>query len=137
MWVDLFSLIFILHLWNQFCRIIRYSWRWFVAVWIHLLEDRIVVWSAKVARIKLFECGMSEVKRLYRVGARMLPWGTPAFIGWVDESSSLQRTWNVLFKRKNLIVRNRGAGRKWILYSWPLCQTRSKSSATSRNTTVQ
>jgi len=45
------------------------------------LEDRIAVSSAKVARVVLFECGMSEVKRLYRVGARMLPWGTPAFIG--------------------------------------------------------
>jgi hypothetical protein len=52
-----------------------------VAVCRHLLKDRIAVFSANVARVELFEYGMLEVKKLYRVGMRMLPWGTPAILG--------------------------------------------------------
>lgn len=58
-----------------------------------------------LARVELFECGMSEVKRLYTVGAIMLSWGTPEFKGRVDESSSSQRTWNDRFKRREFMIR--------------------------------
>jgi len=81
--------------------------------------------SAKVAIVVFSECGISDVKMLNSVGAKMLPWGTPALGKWIWESLSSQRTAKERLDGNDLIVRNKGAGRERILWRRPSCQTRS------------
>jgi len=65
-------------------------------------EEIIPVSSAKVAKIVSLEWEISALNMLYRVGARMLPWGTPALMCWTVESSSSYCTEKERWARKDL-----------------------------------
>jgi hypothetical protein len=60
--------------------------------------------SANVPRVVLVELGRSDVYRTYKVGPRILPCGTPAFIGCSSDFSFPTLTMSTteeLFERKS------------------------------------
>lgn len=50
-----------------------------------------------------FSWGISEMKMLYRVGERMLPWGTPAAILYGEEETLSMETEKDRLERKELM----------------------------------
>ena len=48
--------------------------------------------------------GRSAVYTEYRIGDRILPWGTPASIGWVEDKELFKETWKQWFERYDLRI---------------------------------